>query len=257
MTPFPDVNGVSERWIMYPDPAPDAPVRLFCLPYAGGGASLYRSWPSLLPTVEVAAVQLPGRETRLEERPYDRIEPLVAALVDSVTAHLDKPYAIFGHSLGARIGFELAREIRRRGLPEPGMLFVSAGQAPHIPRAPFPPLHAMSDRGLLRMIQQMQTVPPDVLDDPEQMLSLLPLMRADMNIANSYEYTDEPALACAIRVFGGTADRQVREDDLYGWQAHTTSSFLVRMLAGEHLMIRYRSSEITKSISDDLAGIHS
>ncbi|WP_431924170.1 thioesterase II family protein [Micromonospora wenchangensis] len=255
MHPTQELSATAERWITYPSPAPAARTKLLCLPYAGGGASLYRSWPALLPGVEVAAVQMPGHESRLGEPSHDRIEPLVHALATAAAPHLDKPYAIFGHSLGARVGFELARELRRRCLPGPVMLFASACRAPHVPRVPHPPVHAMSDPALLRMLRQMQTVPPEVLDDPDLASVLLPVMRADLNIVNSYEYTDEPALPCPIRVFGGTGDPEVREDDLYGWQAHTTSSFAVRMLPGGHLMIRQRAREITQTVGQAIAGI--
>lgn len=254
MTQSQELSAVSDAWLTYPEPSPTAPVRLFCLPYAGGGASLYRSWPALLPSVEVVAVELPGHETRLDEPPLDRVEPIVAALATAVTPHLDRPYAIFGHSFGALVGFELARELRRRDLPRPAALFASASPAPHVPRMPYPPMHLLSDRGLLGLIRQLRFVPPDVLDDPEETASLLPVMRADMNVVNSYEYADEPALACPVRVFGATADHTVREDDLYGWQAHTTSSFSLRMVGGEHLMVRYRAREITGWIREDLAG---
>ena len=123
-------------WFAFQAPRPDARLRLFCLPYAGGGASFYRPWiERLAPDVHVHPVQLPGREARLREHAFERIEPLIASLADVLGAHLDRPFALFGHSMGALIAFELARELRRRQAPVPVRLLVSGHPAPQLPRS--------------------------------------------------------------------------------------------------------------------------
>jgi len=123
-----------ESWITYPRPNPEASLRLFCFPYAGGGTTIFRAWPQGMPDdVEVAPVQLPGREGRLREPSFTQINPLVRALADALRPHLDREFAFFGHSMGAIISFELARELRRRRGPAPAHLFVSGRAAPQIP----------------------------------------------------------------------------------------------------------------------------
>jgi medium-chain acyl-[acyl-carrier-protein] hydrolase len=253
--PYSTDTQVAGPWISYPAAAPDAPVRLFCLPYAGGGASIYRQWPASLPDVEVATVELPGRETRLAEPAFIAMAPLVAELADAVEPHLDKPYAVFGHSMGARIAFELARELRRRNAPTPLALFVSGCKAPHIPRVPTPSMSAVPDRVFAGMLQQISGTPPEVFDDPELLQFLLPTLRADFTLIDAYEYADERALPCPIRAFGGTADPEVPEDALLGWQAHTSSSFRMRRLPGDHFIVRTRQRELAAAILADLADL--
>jgi medium-chain acyl-[acyl-carrier-protein] hydrolase len=244
---------IADRWISYPVEAPDSPVRLFCVPYAGGGSSIFRAWPPSLPGVEVATVELPGRETRLDEPAIDAMGPLVTALADAIQPHLGKPYAVFGHSMGARISFELVRELRRRDAPAPQVLFVSGCKAPHIPRVPTPPLSALPDRVFTGMLRQMSGTPPEVFDDPELFRFLLPVLRADFTVIDTYEYADERALSCPIRAFGGISDPEVPEDALLGWQAHTSSSFRMRRIPGDHFIVRSRQRELAEAIVADLA----
>jgi surfactin synthase thioesterase subunit len=243
----------TDPWFIYPAPARTAPVRLFCLPYAGGGASIYRSWPARIPDVEMATVELPGRETRLAESPYADMPSLVTALTDAIEPHLTKAYAIFGHSLGARLGFELCREIRRRELPAPLVLFASGCRAPHVPRVPNPPMAALPDRTFIAMLQQISGTPPEVFEDPELLRLLLPALRADFTLVDGYEYTDEPALPWPIRGFGGTDDTDAREDTLLAWQAHTSASFALRRFAGGHFVLRSRPREFAEAVAADLA----
>ena len=246
----------TERWINRADPgSADRPVRLFCLPYAGGGASLYRSWPADLPAVDVAAVQLPGREDRADEPASSCMAEVVGGVADAVVPLLDRPYAVFGHSMGARIAFELARELRRRDLPAPAVLFVSAGKAPHIPRVPTPPLSTMPDRLFLRVIQNLDGMPPEIATDADFRQAVLPTLRADMGLVDSYEYVDEPALGMPIRAFGGTQDTDVREDDLTAWQVHTTAAFRLRMLRGGHFVVRTCRRELTRAVADELSAL--
>lgn len=240
-------------WFIYPTPAPATPVRLFCLPYAGGGASIYRAWPSRMPGVEVANVELPGRETRLGEPARAEWVPLVTELADAIEPQLTKPYAVFGHSLGARLAFELCREIRRRDLPPPLALFASGCRAPHVPRVPNPPLAALPDRSFIAMLQHSYGTPPDVFDDPELTHLLLPALRADFTLVDGYEYTDEPALPWPIHTFGGTDDPDAREDTLLAWQVHTSASFRLRSYGGGHFVLRSRPKEYAEAITADLA----
>lgn len=252
MSQLPGTIAEPDRWIVRPGPAADAAVRLFCLSYAGGGASLFRSWPAALPGVDVAPIQLPGHEERMSEPPIADMPPLVTALAAAVCPHLDRPFAVFGHSMGARIAFELTRELRRRDAPLPVRLFVSACKAPHIPRVPTPPVMTLSDRLFTGMLRRMNGTPPEVFDDPELVRAVLPALRADFTLVDTYEYADEPALAVPISVIGGTEDPEAREDDLLAWQAHTTEDFRLRLLAGGHFVVRTRENELTAAVARDL-----
>lgn len=243
------------RWIARPAPPSGAPVRLLCLPYAGGGPSAFRAWPARLPGIEVLPVLLPGRETRMLEPPIDRIPPLVDALADAVAPELDRPYAVFGHSMGARVGFELVRELRRRDERAPLALFASSCKAPHVPRAPLPLFEKMPEKTFVARLRTMNGTPPEVFDNPELLELVLPAIRADFAAVDNYEYADEPALACPIRAFGGTMDTEAREDELLAWQAHTTTSFALRMLPGGHFTIVSHEQEITGAIAADLQAL--
>ena len=122
---------MSESWFLRHFPKPDAEMRLFCFPYAGGGASTFFPWPKYLPPkIEVWPLQLPGRETRIKEASLTNLEAIIEALIPAMTAHLNKPYALFGHSMGALIVFELARELRRRNLQQPLKIFVAGKRGP-------------------------------------------------------------------------------------------------------------------------------
>ncbi|MFC5946639.1 thioesterase II family protein, partial [Micromonospora harpali] len=125
----------AQGWVMGARRRTAPALRLFCLPYAGGNASAYTQWPDAFPDdVEVCAVELPGRQTRWRDDAFTRVEPLVEALASALAGELGVPYALFGHSMGSLVAFELARELRRRGLGEPRVLFVSGGPAPQLPR---------------------------------------------------------------------------------------------------------------------------
>ena len=236
----------------FPDRSEDRPVRLFAVPYAGGGASVYRGWGARMPSIAVIPVQLPGRENRIAETPFDQIEPLVAELADAMTTMLDRPYALFGHSMGARIAFELARELRRRGQADPLALIVSCCKAPHIPRVPNPSVASLPQHLFEKMLRRMNGTPPEVFDDPELLAALLPALRGDFMLIDNYEYRDERALECPISVFGGTQDADAREGDLLAWQSHTVASFQFRHLSGGHFIVRTAQREMTAAISQDL-----
>lgn len=255
MTADRPVRTISEGWITRPQESTTARVSLLCLSYAGGGASTFREWPGRLPGIEVLAVQLPGRETRVLEPPFRRMGPLVTALADAVEAEIDKPFAVFGHSMGARLGFELIRELRRRGGPAPVALFASACKAPHLPRTPLPSLETLPEHLFVARLRDMNGTPPEILENPELLELVLPGMRADFAVVDGYTYTDEPALSCPIRAFGGTQDTEAREDELLGWQAHTTSSFGLHMLPGGHFVIATQREAMTRCIAEELRSV--
>lgn len=244
---------VSDAWLVREQEQADRPQRLFALPYAGGGASTYRRWAELLPGVEVVPVQLPGREERLQESAIADRRTLVTAIADALGPLTDRPYGIFGHSMGAKIAFELARELRRRGAPPPVGLFVSACRAPHLPRIPTPPVASLPDHLFAAMLARIDGTPHELLEDPAFMRTFLPTMRADFAVVDGYRYDDEAALRMPLVAFGGTQDPEVRMQDLSAWRVHTTSRFRLVPVAGGHFVVSSRARDIVEAIASELA----
>src|SRR5205085_8881948 len=239
-------------WLVINRPNPQARLRLFCFPYAGGGAATYHAWPGELPTeVEVCAVQLPGRASRSRESPYDRLKQLVEALAPAVLPYLDRPYAFFGHSMGALIAFELTRRLRREADTSPAHLFVSGRRAPQLPRTN-PPIHDLPEAEFVQALRRLNGTPDEVLAHPELMELMLPLLRADFAAVGTYEYTPEPALACPITAYGGLQDHEVSRAQLEAWRTQTTGGFTLRMLPGDHFYLQTGRALLLRSLFREL-----
>ncbi|MFZ0658333.1 MAG: alpha/beta fold hydrolase [Candidatus Binataceae bacterium] len=228
-----------DPWISFRRLGPELRLRLFCFPYAGAGALIYRTWAEALPSdVEVCPVQLPGRGARSMELPFTQLSPLLEALTPALAPLLDKPFAFFGHSLGALVSFELARRIGRDYGVSPVRLFVSASRAPQIPRRGSL-IHNLPRDEFLAELRSLNGMPPELLDHREFMELMLPLLRADFAVYETYEYSTEPPLDCPISAFGGMQDRRVSNADLEGWHAQTKASFSLQMFQGDHFFLRH------------------
>jgi medium-chain acyl-[acyl-carrier-protein] hydrolase len=171
------------------------------------------------------------------ERPFTRLSPLVEALAQALAPLLDRPFAFFGHSLGALVSFELARQIRRQYGVHPVRLFVSAGRAPQIPHR-VPPIHTLPDKEFLVELRRLNGTPSELLDHEELMDIMLPLLRADFALYETYVYLTEPPLSCPISAFGGLQDHRVSKSDLEAWRAQTSGSFSLRMFPGDHFFLK-------------------
>ncbi len=228
--------------------------RLFCFPPVGAGASLFAPWrDALAPTVEVAAVQLPGRESRLREAPLDRLDHVVDAVYPEVS-RADMPFALFGHSMGGLIAFELARTLRRRRAPVPAALFVSATRPPHLWRIG-PPRHVLPRAAFRAMLRDMGGTPDDVLRSEELMALVEPRLRADFAVHDTYCYRPEPALECPLSVFGGAFDREVPEEELPAWQRHTARDVRIRIFQEGHFFLQPARRQIAHAILEDLSAL--
>lgn len=242
-------------WIVRPAPRPEALVRLVCLPYAGGSAAIYRAWPRSLPqTIELCAVQLPARELRSREPPYTELPRLVADLATALEPLAAEPYAIFGHSMGALIGFELARELRRRGGPAPLRLFVAGHAAPQLPER-FPAIHGLPDEAFIHEIGRLEGTPSEVLEHRELLELVLPVLRADFTLIETYQHRPEAPLGCPISAYGGLSDPRVPRADLDAWRAQTAGAFSLRLFPGEHFFIRSAEQLVLQYLRHDLAAI--
>ncbi len=243
-------------WVVRPRENPHATRRLFCFPYAGVGISAFRGWTEhLAPEVEVCLVQPPGREDRYRETPFTSIPELVEVVGSHLTEWLDRPYALYGHSLGAVVAFEAARYLRRKAARAPERLFVGASRAPQLPW-PHRHVHPLSDDELIREIDRRYgSIPRGLLDDPEIRKLLLPALRADFQQMETYRYHEAAPLSCGITAFGGASDMLISVDALSAWRHQTCTGFELRILPGSHLFIQMARMELLSSISTVLGGI--
>lgn len=244
-----------QRWLAYRESNPRARTRVFCFPYAGGGASVYRGWAAALPgDLEVCPVQLPGRESRLRDQPYTELPPLVATLADVLPPYFDLPFVFFGHSLGSLVAFELARELRRRGGPQPLHLFASGRRAPQLP-AREEPIHDLPEPQFIEKLRELNGTPEEVLAHVELMRLLLPILRADFSVNETYAYVPEPPFDFGISAFGGLGDEDVTREDLAAWNEHTRGRFRLRMLPGDHFFLHGGRDLVTEALARDLAEV--
>lgn len=251
------ITPASNPWITCPKPNPQASLRLFCFPYAGGGAQSFRVWPDRLPpTVEVCPIELPGRGSRWMETSFIKLLPLVQAIAPALLPHLDKPFAFFGHSMGSLISFELVRLLRRDHGLSPAHLFISGCRAPQVPDSN-PPIHTLPEPAFLEKLRRFNGTPEAVLENAELMKFLLPTLRADFAIIETYVYTPGSSLDCPITVFGGLQDYQVSCDRLEAWREQTSTVFSLQMLPGGHFFLRSAQSLLLQFLDRELHQIAS
>jgi medium-chain acyl-[acyl-carrier-protein] hydrolase len=225
---------------------------VFCFPYAGGGASVFRSWrlpPDL--TAEVVACQLPGRENRMAEPPLPRLTPVVDALLEAMRPLLATPFVFAGHSMGSLLAFELTRRLRHLGLPQPRHLFVSGHRAPDLPDK-HPPVSGLADDEYLERIDRLAGPSKTLIRDRELALLLAPTVRADFALCETYRYREEAPLNLPITCVTAIDDPYVTLDESRAWTRHTRSAGRLVVTAGGHLFIRDRADEITALITDEL-----
>ncbi len=247
------INAHTNQWIRIFVPKHNAQLRLFCFPYAGGGASIYRDWAKALPPeVEVCSIQLPGREGRLRETPIRQISTLIQELVHVIHPYLDRPFAFWGHSMGAIIAFELTRQLRKEGMPGPSHLFVSGRSAPQIPNLRAA-IHQLPDLEFMEEMRRLNGTPEAVLQNGELMELLLPILRADFALVETYTYVHEAPLECPISAFGGLQDNLVSSGDLEAWNIQTWQNFKMRMFDGDHFFLHSLKCQLTRNIFQDLS----
>ncbi|MEV6970740.1 alpha/beta fold hydrolase [Hamadaea sp. NPDC051192] len=240
-------GGVTTRWLARPVPRPAARLRLYCLPYAGAGANAFRLWPTAFgEDVEIVGVQLPGRETRLGEAPEFAVEDVAAA----IAADADRPFALYGHSMGARLAYEVTQ-----ALPVPPVrLFVAACRAPQLP--PDGPLHGLSelpDAQLVARLAPAGGFAEEVLAEPELLALLVPALRADLAWVDGYRHVTRPPLTVPIVAFAGESDDRVRLSTVAQWGRLAGAGFTLHTVAGGHFFLHERLPELAALITDDLA----
>ncbi|HWY12930.1 MAG TPA: SDR family NAD(P)-dependent oxidoreductase, partial [Bacteroidia bacterium] len=261
-----DVSGSSEKseldkWIIRTKKVENPSLRLFCLPYFAGGASIFNSWHEFLPDdIEVCAVQLPGREERGDEKPFDNIKDLVKKFTEVVEPLLTTPIAFYSHSSGAGIALEISRYLRKEKDVNPVRFIVGGWRAPHLVN-PFKFLDAIKDdevykeknipniKNHLRSLE----IPDSVIDNEQVFNEMLPSLRADILLGKNYTYKDAEPLHCPLTAVAGLQDTVFTAEQLKGWSKHTKGEFTFKTVNGGHLFCRDNKEELLKILTEELA----
>lgn len=247
-----DQRAVRERrWLKRFAPPPDpAATRLLCFHFAGGSAAMFRHWAPAMPSVEVVGVQLPGRADRFTEAPYDRMGPLVDELVDVLTPALDRRFACYGFSMGARVAWALAHELRERGLPRPRALFVAASSGPTRDDGDW----RWADRadGLEGYVREMGGTPHAVLAEPTLLAALLPVLEADLTVLSTHGFRPHEPLDLPIHAFAGESDDEATPHRMRAWDAETTAAFALDVLPCGHFFDTASEAAVIEAIGREL-----
>jgi medium-chain acyl-[acyl-carrier-protein] hydrolase len=235
-------------WFPFGKPSLRARMTIFCIPFAGGSAAAYRPLAELMPAdIAVCPLELPGRATRVREQPFSHATLLATAITQALRPYLHRPYAIFGYSLGALMALEVARQIRREQRPLPEHLFVAARHAAHWP-SPHPTRYMRTDAELIDELRHLGGTPEEVLANQDLLQFLLPFLRADFTLDDTYEHQNEPAFAGPLTAFGGLEDPGVSRDSLEAWRDFSTGVCRVYMYPGGHFFIPEAWPRIAEAI---------
>lgn len=232
----------------------DGRLRLFVFPNAGGAASMFRHWRGALgPAVDVCPVLLPGRESRLRETPHAQMDQLIPALLEGIEGAMDRPFAFAGHSMGAAVAFELARRLSAAARTVPRVLVLAGRQAPQLPSRR-DPIHNEPDDVFLEHLRELNGTPEEVLANRELMALLMPLLRADFELIETYAVrTDQCRLGVPFLVYGGRDDEDTGADELEAWRAWTTAAVRVEIMHGGHFFLHEDRDRFLRQLAHDLA----
>lgn len=249
----PDIT--KDKWFQVPHPVGNARARLFCFSYAGGNASAYRDWYKLLPRdVELCNVQLPGRGSRFKESSYTNLNTLLDGLEGAISPYLDKHFAFFGHSMGAQVAFELARRLKAKGLSQPDFLFVSARKAPQVPQRRRP-LHQLPEKEFRAEIERLNGTPKEALNNPELMDIISPILRADCQAIETWEYSPSAPLEIPVVALGGVQDQHVSIEELEKWSEVTKGPFEIQLFSGDHFYIHQATDALLGVLGRNISRI--
>ena len=244
----------ADLWVAKDGRAEDsgAARQLFCFPHAGGGPSFFRPWrASLQPEITIRRVLLPGREWRLEEPPFRRIADLVEPLCAALEPYLHQPYALFGHSLGTVVAYEVARRLSATGTAGPACLIVSGRRAPGL-AGNRRRLSGLPDDEFLAEVARLNGIPPEVLGEPELVSMLLPTLRADYELAETYQPLPGDRLDCPVIAYLSTSDPETDYEGVLKWREVTTGEFTMRVFDGDHFYLKEGRPDVLNAVREDL-----
>lgn len=227
-------------------------VRLICAPYAGGSSSSFRRWCSRLPPdIALYATELPGRGSRFAEPCLQSVDEVVTQLVEALRPLLDQPFALFGHSLGVLIVYELALQIQRLAISPPVRVIISGQRAFDRP-SPRPPIHELSDQEFLKEVDRYGGTPPGLFEDEELRNMFLPVLRADFTLGETYVHRQAEQLNFDLCAYGGWEDDEVSLDDIKAWEPYTSGHFRYRMFPGSHFFLHQHEELFLENLMRDL-----
>lgn len=239
----------SSSWFVRPIKRPQAKINLFCLPYAGGNARIFQSWPEYLPDfVEVVAIEPPGRGRRIHEPAFNSMNDLVQELANALNYQIDKPYLIIGHSMGSRIALNTLYELRNFGCPPP-IHFIASGSAPPHALGRRKRIHTLPDEEFIMELQSYNGIRKEVIANRELMGIYLPLLRADFAVATEECLLDRAPLNCNATVFAGINDAYVSNEDCFAWQNYFSRPIEVSTFEGGHFFIDSARKDVINKIS--------
>lgn len=241
----------NRKWLVTHNPLPNPRLRLFCFPYSGGAAHIYAKWPTKLPQdIEVVAIQPPGRSNRFTEPLITEMEPMVHGAVEAMREKLDRPFALFGHSLGAAIAFEACRLLEKDGY-QPRVLIPSGRNAPHV-KTDKKPLHQLPEDEFIAELKSYNGTPTEVIENPELMELMVPILKADFGISETYSYRQDSLLQTPVKALGGTRDTHVKEEGVFGWEQYTQGSFKAHIVDGDHFFLHGPADEFFQTLNEYL-----
>ncbi len=245
------------RWVICPQPYPEAKLRLFCFPYAGGGASVFKAWSKALPDhIEVCILQFPGREERLGEPLIKDMSKLVDCITEEIITYADRPFAFLGHSMGAIVAYETAQRLRSMGANQPMHIFLSARAAPHL-QEDIDPLRFLEDDAFVDRLHRTYGAVPEAIRQNARLRAIfLPILRADVELLETHLASTSEPLGCPITALGGKDDPAISKDMLAGWQTRTSGKFKQYEFPGKHFYINSEREAVISRILDDLAAIN-
>ncbi|MDP5142178.1 thioesterase domain-containing protein [Rheinheimera baltica] len=248
------LNSMGNNWFLIPKPNPNARLRLFCFPYAGGNAGTYLAWAEKLHyQVELVALQLPGRATRIAEPAISDMHQMIEALLNQSTCFTQLPYVLFGHSLGSKVAYEFAANMCRQRNRPPSHVIVSGSGAPHLPVEHLP-LYNLPEAEFIAKLEKLQGTPVEVLQNKELMAMLTPLIRADFKIADTY-IPDASPIECPFTILGGTQDHDVTTEMLAAWNQLTSAPGKIHMIEGNHFFVEQNRAAVLYVVNQVLENV--
>jgi pyochelin biosynthetic protein PchC len=242
-----------ERWLQRFAKRPDAALRLVCFPHGGGSALFYRSWARRMPDeIELVAVQYPGRFDRLREPRIDAMEPMADAIAGVLAREIAEPFALFGHSMGAAIAFETALRLDCDHDRRPLQLFVSGRKGPTRHRAGRRHLAATDD--MLAYVRFLGGSSAALFDTPEVQSFVLPILRSDFKLSETWKPTRGSAVLCPITAYVGDRDPEAPVDAVAAWEHSTTAHSRLRVFPGNHFYLLDHEPEVVADVVGGLAG---
>lgn len=232
-------------------------LRLFCFPFVGADANIFRAWTGQFPdTIEVIGLQYPGRGRRFTEPPLTSLSHLEAQILEAITPFLDVPFALFGHSMGGIVSFQLAQLLEQRGQELPRCIFVSGSKPPHERLAPSEltgtPISKMSDEEFIAELTRLNGTPNELLSDKDALRHFLPMLRADFRILETADYRSKTNLNLPISAFCGTNDQIAPLQSMMLWKDLTRATFRFQLIPGDHFFLLRSRRRLLESLIPQL-----